>query len=721
MNAMNGFFGSIPGNILGTLYFLCFPCAGFFLARRIFLKKSTLFSLLTGSVFGSVLLQWLPALFAFFFGFSLKAHIAALLFLIIGLILFYVLYRPAVPAKAPGLPPKSCLQFLRENKAFAVLMGITFLLFCVLLSTHTILAKEDGLHVGQCTYGDLQMHLGIITSIANQQIFPPYYSISPWDKLSYPFLCDSISSSVYLFGASLRYAYMLPMYFAFLQVMGCFYAIADTLFHDHIKSLAAWVLFFYNGGLGFVYFIDWSADGGYTLRDIFTGYYTTPTNLVGHNIRWVNVIADMLLPQRATLFGYAVAFCVIWLLLLAIREGEKNCFLPAGILAGALPMIHTHSFVGILILSACWMLMRLYRTASPKMHCSRPGAVLLGGFTVCMLLLELLTKSVPSASSDLLFRFGVFVAAALVLYGLSLLYRCFIKKDTGEGCSYSLRDFLSTWGLFFVALLLLSMPQLLEWTFGQTSQSGFLQGHFNWGNQGDEYLWFYLKNWGAVLFLFVPAMIHCEKENFDMMSGAFLLWFVVEIISFTPNTYDNNKLLYLTYVFVCCLSASYGVDLLRSLKNIPTRRCAASGMAFLCTVSAVLTLGRELVSDYTAYSSAQVEAAAFVEQNTAPTSRFLTNNRHVNEIAALAGRNVLNGSGTFLAMHGLYHTEYHEDFRAIYENPAASVDLIRAYDIDYIEVSSWERGDYAVDETYLRTAYPCVFDNGEIQIYQVNP
>ena len=97
-------------------------------------------------------------------------------------------------------------------------------------------------------------------------------------------------------------------------------------------------------------------------------------------------------------------------------------------------------------------------------------------------------------------------------------------------------------------LLLLALPQLLEWTFGQTTQSGFLLGHFNWGNQGDTYLWFYLKNWGAILLLFVPAMIHCKKEDFDVMSGAFLLWFVVEIISFTPNTYDNNKLLYITYI-----------------------------------------------------------------------------------------------------------------------------------------------------------------------------
>ena len=259
---MNGFYGSAFGNILGTLYFLLFQCVGFLYIKRIFPKKGLLFHLLTGSVSGSVLLQWIPALFAFFFGFSMTAHIMALLFVVISLVLLYVFYHPATAVSSTA-PTKDYRQLLRRNYAFLLLAGGTFVLFCILLSTHTILPKNDGLHVGQCTYGDLQMHLGIITSIANQQTFPPYYSISPWDRLCYPFLCDSISSSIYLFGASLRYAYMLPMYFAFFQVITGFYAIADVLFHDRAKSLAAWVLFFYNGGLGFVYFIDWSREGGY--------------------------------------------------------------------------------------------------------------------------------------------------------------------------------------------------------------------------------------------------------------------------------------------------------------------------------------------------------------------------------------------------------------------------------------------------------------------------
>ena len=91
---MNGFYGSVNGNIIGTLYFLTFQCAGFLYIRRLFPQKELVFRLLVGSVLGSVLLQWIPALFAFFFDFSLTAHVAALIFIAVSLLLLYTLYHP---------------------------------------------------------------------------------------------------------------------------------------------------------------------------------------------------------------------------------------------------------------------------------------------------------------------------------------------------------------------------------------------------------------------------------------------------------------------------------------------------------------------------------------------------------------------------------------------------------------------------------------------------
>ena len=80
-------------------------------------------------------------------------------------------------------------------------MAVTFCYFAYCLMTHTIPAADNGsFHTGQSTYGDMNMHLGFITSIANQKRFPPEYSIYPGVRLAYPFLCDSISSSLYIWG-----------------------------------------------------------------------------------------------------------------------------------------------------------------------------------------------------------------------------------------------------------------------------------------------------------------------------------------------------------------------------------------------------------------------------------------------------------------------------------------------------------------------------------------
>ena len=127
------------------------------------------------------------------------------------------------------------------------------------------------------------------------------------------------------------------------------------------KAIFCWGLYIFNGGLGFIYFIDYANNGGYTLSDIFTGYYTTPTNLVEHNIRWVNIIADILLPQRASVFGYAMAICALWLLYSAVWKGKKEYFTLAGIFAASLPLIHTHSFLAVVLISAAWLLLYLYR------------------------------------------------------------------------------------------------------------------------------------------------------------------------------------------------------------------------------------------------------------------------------------------------------------------------------------------------------------------------
>ena len=71
-------YGSVLGNLLGTLYFLYFQIVGILVMSKLLKKESPLTKALLGSVTGSVLLQWIPVLFAFFFDFTILSHMLAL-------------------------------------------------------------------------------------------------------------------------------------------------------------------------------------------------------------------------------------------------------------------------------------------------------------------------------------------------------------------------------------------------------------------------------------------------------------------------------------------------------------------------------------------------------------------------------------------------------------------------------------------------------------------
>lgn len=697
-------FGTTFGNMLAILYFTYFQLAGMILISIIYKKEGALTKLLLGSVAGSLMLQWVPILFAFFFDFGVLSHVLAAI-VVLPVFVWGIRKRALL-----GRHVLNCPGRIRYHAIFMIALTGLFVLWAYLLHTHTIPLGEDGaMYAGQCTYGDMNMHLGFITSIANQGTFPPEYSLFPGTKLSYPFLNDSISSSLYLLGASLRLAYILPMLIAFVQVVGSVYLLAISLFGSRAKALLTNILFFLNGGLGFAYFFDWSRNGEYTLESIFTGFYTTPTNLVDHNIRWVNIIADMLLPQRATLFGYAVLFPCIWLLYQAVFRGQKQYFLTAGIFASTLPMIHTHSFLGIGIISAAWLLLYLYRGVIAVENRKWYGA---WGLLIFVLVMSLLQKrgNAGRLSSEDFMLFGLMGIVCLIIYGISLLARYILQNGW--------KNLLQTWGVYLLCVLILAVPQLLFWTFGQVAEGGFLRGHFNWGNQGDFYLWFYLKNIGLPLLLILGTICAGRKKSATLILPAAVIWFVIELIVFTPNTYDNNKLLYIAYLLLCLAAADYSVELYYQIRHLGGMRLFAGCFLFFSVISAVLTLGREVVSEYTLYGTSHVELAKYIEENTEPTDVFLTNTRHNNEVASLTGRSIVCGADTFLYFHGIDTGERKEQVRLMYEAPLENMDLYKKYGVDYVVISPWERSSYTIDENIFAEYFELEFTHGSVNLYK---
>ena len=178
-------FGSRAGNLMGILYFLLFQFMGIIIASLFLKKEKWGFTLLAGSVLGSFSLQWIPVLFAFFLGFSKTAHILALAAMALVTVFLWLKVSDCDWRSGRSFHI-SCKQWILNDPIILLLIPV-FLFTAVMLTGHTLSAGEGlSLHSGQSTYGDMNMHLGFITSIAKQQIFPPEYSILPGTKLAYP-------------------------------------------------------------------------------------------------------------------------------------------------------------------------------------------------------------------------------------------------------------------------------------------------------------------------------------------------------------------------------------------------------------------------------------------------------------------------------------------------------------------------------------------------------
>lgn len=690
--------GSVLGALIAVLVFGLFQLCGISLSRLAFPRESDGIRLLLGSVWGSGMLQWFPVLFAFFFEFSLTALGCGLaLALLLGAVAFWGSRRLSRPGFQFG---KVAASF--SNRKFLWVVILVWLFFCYLV-WHSFRWTDGVVYSSQATYGDMSMHLSFITSLANQRTFPPDYSLLPGTRLSYPFLSDSISASLYQLGAPLWFSYELPMWVAGAQVLFGVYAFFSRMTAGKGRTALAWWFFVFNGGFGFLYFLgSW---GNFTR--IFTAFYETPTNLVGENIRWVNVLVDMMLPQRATLFGWAMLFPALALLHQAVFGKERRYFLFVGLMAGAMPMVHTHSFLVLGVVCGVWLVCFLCRRLSWESAVAGVGKVLVLLGLVTMAVLKEVFRGREESKGFL------WAAGVIVLVFLFLVFFLVLETWRRQGWKC-----LLPWVVLLAAALLPAMPQLLYWTFQQAGEGGFVRGHFGWVIGQDSYLLFYLKNLGLTALLALGGLLLAKGKEFSQYAPALAIWLLAELVEFQPNDYDNNKLLYPAFAFLCCAAAQCAWRGFQLLQNRRVRVGAAAGVMAVTSVPALLTMGREAVASYELFGSGALELSQWVEENTPEDAVFLTDTRHNNEVASLTGRNVLCGSPSYLYYHGLNYVGNQQAAQTIYQQPEAAQGLVETLGVDYILVSDFERNSYQVDQEALDALYPRVYDDGSRVVYQ---
>lgn len=700
--------GSMIGNVTGMGYFLIYQLIGLFMAGKLFYRESLIKRVLLGSVMGSVLVAWFPVIASFVFDFNKMSHYIALGGA--GIVLVAVL----IGSRKNPKPVKEAVcskQWFKEHSYLMIIIPVA-VFFGLLLKSHIIPHVETGsIHTGQATYGDMNMHLGFITSIANQGTFPPEYSILPGNRLSYPFLCDTISSSIYVWGSSLRFAYIFPMVFAVLQVFLGVMLLATEILKEKAKAVLTWVFFFFNGGFGIIYFLQGVLEDPTVFTRIFTTFYQTPTNYVDENIRWSNIIVDMLLPQRATLFGWSVLIPTLLVLYKGIRKKRRSYFVMAGILGGALPMIHTHSFLALAFICAMWLIyaLRTERNAKWRTTESKIELVVLFAFFLIMCVLDGICRTIE-VNPNVYLGLGLL---GIALVGILCIYFA-VDGIRRKGRN----SIIVEWGILLGVVLVLALPQLFIWTFQQAQGEQFVRGYFNWANLENSYLIFYLKNIGIVWIIGLLALIFTKSRNYFIAAPIFFIWYVVELIVFQPNEYDNNKLLYIAYLFLCMLAADYLIELQKKIKSKVVKYSVMTVVIFVSSISALLTMGREFVSDYELYSYDEVEVCKYIEKHTDAKDVILTDTRHNNGVSSLTGRNIVCGTGSFLYYHGLAYKEQEADVARMYTEPQ-NTELLDKYNVSYVYIGPSERTSYAiVSEDAFRQNFTEVYREGDVVLYK---
>jgi hypothetical protein len=235
----------------------------------------------------------------------------------------------------------------------------------------------------------------------------------------------------------------------------------------------------------------------------------------------------------------------------------------------------------------------------------------------------------------------------------------------------------------------------------------------------DFYLWFYVKNIGLPFLMLVLAAFEKDSRQRRLFSGMILIVLAAELIRFQPNEYDNNKLFYLAWMIGCMIVSNWAASVWRMLKRLRSKAVIAAGFALVTFLSAALTIARECVSDYQAFSPEAVEAGEYVRDHTPEDAVFLTGTQHLNPVSSIAGRTTVCGPDLWLYWHGFDTTERKEDLQNFFENPKGFSDVLEKYSVEYVYVSSYERSSYLLDENALAGMCETVFSNGEASVYRV--
>ena len=206
-------------------------------------------------------------------------------------------------------------------------------------------------------WADWSVHIIYIFNFAYRSLILASHPLYLGEPFRYHFVADLLSALLLRSGATLIQATVLPSILASFALVVVSYILYLSVWKSRLVAALAMALFFFNGGLGFIWFFV----------DFFTGklaqYHPPPlylfTEIQSAHIAWLNFIVAEFIPQRGFLLGAPIALFLLFSLWRIFESPQMARpwwkLFGLGALCGILPLVHIHSFL-VVVLVLCFIM-----------------------------------------------------------------------------------------------------------------------------------------------------------------------------------------------------------------------------------------------------------------------------------------------------------------------------------------------------------------------------
>lgn len=609
--------------------------------------------LLLGLTFGLAIFTAINFLAALAFGVQTNAVIAVLA---IMLVIAVLLLRASTSAPSVGLHlsvgKKSSDPRFRIGRVdlLGVAVFASSMLIFSALASRLIIWQNGALATGYLdAWGDLPLHLSLITSFLNDGALPLRSTILAGEPLTYPFLSDFFSATLMALGMPLDHAIELPTILLNSVTLTLLYYLGYRLVRHRGAATLAPALLLLAGGLGFLWFLS---DLYYAPKSIWEFLQHLPrryTNLGELKIHWVNPVLAHLLPQRSFLFGFPLGLAVILLWWNQAQRKRPQHAAIAGIITGALPLFHMHTFMTLMMAGAMFGLLALFRREARN---------------------------------------------ARVRY----------------------------WLVFGATALLAAAPAIIYLLSSQVSVRS-IRWHMGWMAEGENWLWFWLKNLSVFIPLLLVALASSKLLRLRKRALRFYLPFgalfaICNLFLFSVFAYDTNKVL----IFWFLLSLPFVARLLVALYQ--SKSWWLHGFVFRTLLLALIfSGGLNLLHEFQnggwpELTAEEAQLAQQLRKETPAHATFLTAPMH-NNLLTLAGRGVVLGYPGHVISHGLDAAPIEQAIAAMFSGDSSAARHLREHEVDYIVLGPNERQRYGDKTAWLAQRFPLFMQSENYRVYKV--